>query len=127
MCFNQQSESLAKILRTCRCRPNDFTDRLIKLTDAKIENFAQNLVLGLKMIINAAGLNAGFLRDVAHRRCVIAFIPKKSRGGGEYGFSSPLRLAQIVIHYPGIFNLSCHRLSILVVAAAVYCNKSNNC
>ena len=53
--FDKQSEGLAKFFGALLCRADDFADLLVKLPHTKFENLAQNLVLGLEMIVDASG------------------------------------------------------------------------
>ena len=79
------------------------------------------------MVIDASGFYAGFLRNVAHRRRVVAFVPKQPSGRSENALACPLGLAEIVVDCLDRISMFYHSLSILVSHKAVHCNKSNNC
>ncbi len=108
-------------------RPDDLTDLLVELPHTNIQNLAQNLVFGLKMVIDTSGFYAGYLRNVAHRRGVVAFVPEQASGRNEDTASCPLRLAHFIVGSLDGISISHHSLSILNSHNTVHCNKSNNC
>ena len=77
------------------------------------------------MIVDASGFYAGFMGDVAHRRRVIAIVPKKSGRRSEDVPARPFGLAQLIFCFIDHIKPLYHPLSIVVVHKDVHCNKSN--